>query len=670
MNHWARFLSELPATHQRLIARAQRVSLPRGSDATVRVARLRFSLCHQATVHAVFATLEPPVRAALADLRVLRRGMRADELVARYGPIRPLRQLAADPHPQSVSERLLLLGWLFERRDARGRAPRWLLPPELRRWLPRPPALADLGAAPAPARPPILRAAATIVLASAEHPLAVRADGRLRRTAMRMLAERLAPSSPADAAALLEFTLPLLATLGLLACHAGRCEPTPAARRFLAQPDADQLARLAGAWVALPTPDAWLARLLRDDRAIDLPLLRRRLIAWASTLPAGRLIDPQPLVPALTATLGPLADALTHGWRTVDRTPWRARRAATIFQAALSGPLAWLGVVGWALVGTHAAVFRPATPPAAPEAGPWRYLAAGQLAVPHGAASAAVPGLLPYASWHSAGATHTVYQISPTSLARAAGRGYSTVALRALLVAQAGPIPAEWAALLEAPAALRIVRADVLIADQPAALTRAARSATVQRALAARLAPGIALVAPGRTRRLVRALAQLGLAAEHTPRAEPATPPNQLTPGQCAALLEICATHRHGAPPDVLPLGLDRIEECLRAGLSPALRDAAEPPPPVDLPPFMPAEGTPGRAPLAETLAALRAAIKVRKPIEIAYDTGAHGAPAWRSVRPVLLERHFDIWMLHAYCAARRSTRTFRVDRIAAIRRP
>jgi len=116
-----------------------------------------------------------------------------DRLRRGDGPIRPLRQLAADPHPQSVSERLLLLGWLFERRDARGRAPRWLLPPELRRWLPRPPALADLGAAPAPARPPILRAAATIVLASAEHPLAVRADGRLRRTAMRMLAERLAP---------------------------------------------------------------------------------------------------------------------------------------------------------------------------------------------------------------------------------------------------------------------------------------------------------------------------------------------------------------------------------------------------------------------------------------------------------------------------------------------
>lgn len=45
MQLWARWLADLPASLQRLIARTHRVSLPRGAPPSVRVARLRAALC-------------------------------------------------------------------------------------------------------------------------------------------------------------------------------------------------------------------------------------------------------------------------------------------------------------------------------------------------------------------------------------------------------------------------------------------------------------------------------------------------------------------------------------------------------------------------------------------------------------------------------------------------
>jgi hypothetical protein len=50
MNRWARYLQEAPATLQRLIARHNRISLPRGCSAEERVQRLRDALIHQRTV--------------------------------------------------------------------------------------------------------------------------------------------------------------------------------------------------------------------------------------------------------------------------------------------------------------------------------------------------------------------------------------------------------------------------------------------------------------------------------------------------------------------------------------------------------------------------------------------------------------------------------------------
>src|SRR5262245_36353664 len=128
MNLWARMLGEMPASAQRLIARSQRISLPRGCSAEERLRRLRLSLCHGATVRATYAMLDPTTRLALQDLRERRGGITPAELEQRYGAVRSWRQLTADPRPQSTSERLLLLGWLMLRPATSHRSMRYLVP--------------------------------------------------------------------------------------------------------------------------------------------------------------------------------------------------------------------------------------------------------------------------------------------------------------------------------------------------------------------------------------------------------------------------------------------------------------------------------------------------------------------------------------------------------------
>jgi hypothetical protein len=305
-------------------------------------------------------------------------------------------------------------------------------------------------------------------------------------------------------------------------------------------------------------------------------------------------------------------------------------------------------------------------------AAPWRYCAIGQISIPHGSASADELRLLPFADWHAANSDATIYQITPATIARAIGQGHGNDQLRALLATHAGPPPDAWAGLLMArPARLRLVRAEVLIAEQPELLTHAAQAPSVRRTLESRLAPGIALVAPARAGRLTRALARQSLSVENASLDTLVTPPQGFSPGECAALLEACAAYRRAAPPEALPPGIGQIEARLRAGLPPALRQSEQALPEITLPPFEPdlAADSDARPPLVTLLADLRRAIQARAPLRIAYDTAERGAPTSRTVRPLLIERHGDIWLLRAYCLARRAERTFRVDRIVAIQR-
>ena len=352
MNLWARMLADLPALAQRTIARAQRISLPRRCDRATRLARLRHSLCHAATVRAVYALLPADAQAALQDLRTRRGGIRPADLAARYGPLRTWPRLAADLAPRSISEQLLLLGWLLPRPASPRHPAHVLIPPEVRRWLPPPldppappPASAD-PAAPSPTLPLALRAASTLLLACAERAWPLTRRQTLTRASLRALAPRLAPTAPAGAAAVLAWLLPLLAALDLLDTHAGRATLSLAGQRWLALAPAQQLAALRSAWEGSPEPDAWLRRLRVDLRGIDWPLLRRRLLAWAAARPSPAVQPPDARYAALARAFGPLADAHTHGFRTVARAPWQPRRAALILDAAWRGPLAWLGACG------------------------------------------------------------------------------------------------------------------------------------------------------------------------------------------------------------------------------------------------------------------------------------------------------------------------------------
>src|SRR5437764_230066 len=100
MNSWATWLADTPPTLQRLIARSNRVSLPRRCDAPARLARLRQALCHARVVEATYHALPVEVQAALHELRASPRGLDAATLTECYGPLRPLDHLLADRTPR------------------------------------------------------------------------------------------------------------------------------------------------------------------------------------------------------------------------------------------------------------------------------------------------------------------------------------------------------------------------------------------------------------------------------------------------------------------------------------------------------------------------------------------------------------------------------------------
>jgi hypothetical protein len=664
MNRWSLWLAAAPAALQRLIARTHRISLPRACPAAERLRRLRRALCTPAAVRAVYAALDADVRAALDELRGARRGLDAATLTARYGAVRPWRHLARDPQPRSVAERLLLLGWLLPRPSAPRRAPRFALAPEVRRWLPQPLRLADDGPAPPAPLPLAQRAAIALLLVAAAAPLPLRRDGALRRCALRRL-QPLLPDAPApELEALCCFLLPLLDARGLVQRHGGHCAPALGAAAFLAAPLDDQRARLVEAWLHSAAPDAWLRRLRVADSGLDAPALRRRLVQWAQALPPDRLLAPEATYDALAATFGPLADAHTHGFRVVRRPPWRRRSEARVWQAALRGPLAWLGVVAW----HDGRVVRPTT--CALADGAWRYGAPGEVTAPFGALDAAALTLAQGGRWVRGDANGLTVQVAGAS-------GVERERVRDLLARRAGDAPDGWGTPTDEAPALRLAEGALLLADAPGDLEQALRGRSVRR-YAQRLAPGVALVRAEHVAAVTRALARQGITVDRPPTggaraasggALPAAP---LAPGECAALLAACAYARRYAP-DGLPLVItETLEARLWRGLTPPLRAAVEAAlAGIEAPEGPAADG--GTAtdaamlPPADQDAALRTvqrALTQQRLVTIAYDTGGEGRITRRTVRPLGLERRGERWLLHAYCLQRRAERTFRLDRV------
>jgi len=661
-------LRAAPASLQRLIARTQRISLPRGCTADIRIARLRSALCHTATVRATYANLEPAAQAALQELRSMRGGIAPAALAVRSGAVRSWRAIADDPRPQTLSERLILLGWLLPRPATPRHPARLLLPPELRRWLPLPLAFVERRPAPVAPPTPALRAAHTILIAAAEHPLHVHTRG-LRADEQRRLAERLAPFPTREAADLLDCTLAILRDLGLVASHAGTVQIAPAAHRFLALPMHEQRERVQRAWLDGVRRDAWATTMaeyrnsrMRPD-GIDWPLLRRRLVAWVESLPVGQLLPSADLYEQLARTHGPLANAQTHGFRTIDRVPWQPRRAAAVFARALRGPLAWLGWVAWSSADTIFRVDRTRQPDPAP---PWQYGDPGLLLVAH-TASASLLALQPFARWVAADAEHITFMIDPQTLAHAHSRGHALSTLRALLTEQAGPPPDSWSMLLDVPGpAVRISTSAVLLTEQPAVLARATRARSVRRYLQQHIAPGIAVTDPAQVPGLARALARQGIALVGVDDAiqTPLAAPFDLHPGDCAALLVACECYRQHAPDDA-PLQIsEHLEARLRSVLPPALRAAtnqilAQP---------LAADARTIVYAQAAIIATLQRAQRNQQLVTIRYTTGGRGMRTTRTIRPLELNLCDETWYLRAFCTMRQAERTFRIDRIADCR--
>ncbi len=682
MNRWATMLAELPPTLQRLIARHNRVSLPRRHDSAERLARLRAALCRAATVRAVYATLEPEVRDTLEFLRHARGGLRPAEAARKLGPIRPLTELVTDPRPRSIGERLLLLGWLLPR-PARPRNPAHLmLPPELRRWLPQPLALPDLGLASVlPPHPPADVAAVAILVAAAAQPLPVRADGRLSRSALARLRPRLV-SLTADPDSLAAFAWALLCQLGLAATHRSLAAPTIAAQVFLALPPRERIERLRAAWVALPRPDAWATALRVDGRGLDWPLLRRRLLARAAALPAGRRLAAGGLHDALTAALGPLADAQTHGFRQVSRAPWQPRRARMVWEAALRGPLTWLGVLAWVSPDT---LFRPDAAPAADEAPAqgWQAVGPDLLQVPHASADADLLQLAPHLSWHSTDADGVIYRLL-TAPSGQMGVGLGPGARADMLRRRVTAAPPGWPAGVPAQAPVAQIAPQMLVSSaDPVALDMATRSRSVRRHISARLAPGLATVEPARAATLARALERQGLEVKLV-ASPPPVAPEELSAGERAALLVACAFYRRHAGPDLpLPPPPD-LAERLEAGLPPELRTAvnaalAQLGLGLDLgPTATPWEPAVAEVPSTTAPAALSApqARRIERELTQAIGRGqmvmlryrdADGVCLERTVRPIALRQAGGRRYLDAFCLLRGAERSFRLDRILAL---
>ena len=546
MNHWAKMLAELPALGQRLIARTQRISLPRKANAEVRVERLRTALCRSATVRATYFTLEPDAQAALQQLRSLRGGLSADELAARFGAVRSWSQLAIDPKPRSLAEQLMLRGWLLPRPPTPHHPAHLLLPPELRRWLPTPLAPPSFGLAPAPSPAPMVAVAVATLRLAHEQPLRLRTNGAPTTATQRRVADRL-DEPPPDLAPLLASLVPVLLGAGLLARHEGAATLTPGGLRFLIRTPAEQWDALHHTWENLPAPEPTILALLPDARGIDWPLLRRRLPAWAKALPPDALLDPAALFASLTAALGPLADPFTHGFRPVDRAPWQPRRAAAIWQAALRGPLTWLGLITWhpAPDGSVGCAYRPApaaflpnapAPPPQQEARPTVELRAGVVVL-------AEPAVLAEAAQSRSVQRHLGERLAPgVAVVEPSQLDALVRALERQGIAAPPPAPDTMAPPTLGPTALKpgdcaalLVACACYQRHGPATLPLLVSEA-LQRALWAALSPALR----ASTRDAIAAI------APPPPPTQPAPPPERLAPA--TALVQVrAALQRRGA---------------------------------------------------------------------------------------------------------------------------
>ena len=652
MNHWVQQLNAGPPLLVQAIARAQQVRVPRHAPTAVIAAQLWAALGPPAVVRARWAALAPALQAAVRDLAGRRGGADPALIITQYGAVRSWTALLADPRPQSTTEHLLLGGWLLPRPAAPRHPVRWLVPPELRRALPQVPVFAAHGVAPARLTPALLVLPA-LVSRLAHGPIPQTHRQTVPSRVRRRLA-RHAPDLPTPLGPLLRWLLPLLVAEGVVLATPTHWTLAPAASRWLSQSPAAQQAALIAAWLRHPAPDAWLRPVRAAATGLDAPAFRRRLLAWVDALPALQWLDPAPLYPILAAACGPLGDQHTHPWRWARPAPWHAPSAAQVWQAALRGPLHWLGAVTWTARGDQVSA-QPA--PAWPDQPPSYGATVGQLGCARG--DTRLLAAFPTAQISAVTATHMTLQLPGHSPASAPPAAWDALA------AAAGPLPAAWESW-RATSTLSVIADGLILQGPPALLATVRQHRTVRRYLTA-LAPGLALIPAPLVPAATRALDQLQLPIA-LPAAEAVASAVTLTVAEQAAVvgaLQLAAPQWPAdaglaLPPDLAPR--------LAAMLSPALQAAlaqAFPPRPLTQPAAPTVASSAPSAP-PDLAVALQTLIAQRRPVTLHY-TDAAGAVSARLVYPLAVDTVGAHQYLRAWCRQRRAERSFRLDRILAL---
>jgi hypothetical protein len=672
MNRWAYYLSALPATLQRAIARAQRISLPRHCSGDERVLRLRQALCRQATVRMQYAFLSAEEQAAAVWLGTQRYSIRPHDLTHQLGTIRPWKQLLSDPQPRSMAERFLLLGWLLPRPAAPHNPAGFVVPPELRRSLPQPHALlGEPRTLPAAVRlAPVVVLANDLLFALAQQPLAVDRTGRLCAAAWRRLTQL--PRSDKHAG---QFTLDLLIEHGCVVLQQQQATLSSLGRRWLDQPVALRQQQLRDAWITLPHADRWAKPLLANDRGMHWPAFRQRLLHWATQIPPDRWFAPDALFAALVAAEGPLATAHTHGFRQVQQSPWRTARSAAIWQAAVQGPLTWLGLVERDPEAPNR-VCRPSAQvdEQADLGQAWQYGEDNSVWMSDSAPSSDLLRIAPYLRGVERHHQRVRYQVSERPY-QTDQRAEPFALVRSILAQRAGQPPEGWGTgfLADRPIQLRSV---VLLQADPDDLRVALRDRQLRRATLEQLAPGLAIVAPEQRSKAIRALNQLGYSINEASADayDPTIPPlpESWTINERITLLLACAAYRQSG---LAREDLSALEARLRVGLPEQLLQTLDQqlladglgvfPRQTALPwsPDLDVIESRSLAQDAQLRATLRRAIQRQAILTIRYSN-QEGHLTERRIRPLDLYQNQHIWYLSAYCIASEATRTFRLDRI------
>ncbi len=343
MDHWGQRLAALPPMAQRALLRANRISVPRGSARSMRSARLRAGLCRAATLRARWVLMPDDVRRAAHEVAALPQGVPYDTACERWGPLRGWSALYADPVPQSALEWLVLAGWMVPAPVSTKHPPRLQMPAVVRRLLP----VTPVWEIASDTTPPEATIPSAVLVATWLLEQTRQTDGAFGRLPLYRQSERLCRALPVgeSARALLLFVRPLLQTLGLLLTTDQHDVVASAAVSWRKRPVAEQQTLLVQAWIRTAAPDRWLPVRGRATDGMDWPIFRQRLLRWADVLPAVPIVPPS--VANLEPLFGPLVDGQTHGFRQVSRRPWNLDATERCWQAAIHGPLDWLGIVAW-----------------------------------------------------------------------------------------------------------------------------------------------------------------------------------------------------------------------------------------------------------------------------------------------------------------------------------